>query len=135
VQNERCPPRIKLGLWTNFIGAGTRAATIFVPDENQASSIGASQALHRSATRQTGETNQWDRERSPFVGGAASVLTFYFMHYNYCRIHKTLRVTPAMEAGLTDHVWTIEELCGLIPEKKPIQRIDAAIISRALRTA
>src|SRR5438270_287920 len=32
------------------------------------------------------------------------------MHYNFCRIHKTLRVTPAMEAGLTDHVWTIEEL-------------------------
>jgi hypothetical protein len=32
---------------------------------------------------------------------------------NYCRIHKTLRVTPAMEAGLTDHVWTIEELIGL----------------------
>jgi len=31
------------------------------------------------------------------------------MHYNFCRIHKTLRVTPAMEAGFTDHVWTIEE--------------------------
>ena len=58
-----------------------------------------------------------------------------FFHYNLCRIHKTLRVTPAMEAGLTDHVWTLEELCGLIPEKKPIQRIDAAIISKALRTA
>jgi hypothetical protein len=36
VQNERCPPRSKFGLWTNFIGAGTRAATIFVPDETQA---------------------------------------------------------------------------------------------------
>jgi hypothetical protein len=34
----------------------------------------------------------------------------YFMYYNFCRIHQTLRVTPAMEAGLTDHVWTIEEL-------------------------
>lgn len=28
----------------------------------------------------------------------------HFMHYNYCRAHQTLRVTPAMEAGLTDHV-------------------------------
>jgi len=30
--------------------------------------------------------------------------------YNFCRVHQTLRVTPAMEAGVTDHVWTIEEL-------------------------
>jgi IS1 family transposase len=65
----------------------------------------------------------------------AHQVALYFFHYNFCRIHKTLRVTPAMEAGLTDHVWTLEELCGLIPEKKPIQRIDAAIISKALRTA
>ena len=65
----------------------------------------------------------------------AHQVALYFMHYNCCRVHKSLRVTPAMEAGLTDHVWTIEELCGLIPEKKPIQRIDAAIISKALRAA
>jgi hypothetical protein len=30
--------------------------------------------------------------------------------YNFCRIHKSLRVTPAMEAGITDHVWEITEL-------------------------
>jgi len=35
------------------------------------------------------------------------------MHYNFCRIHQTLRVTPAMEAGVADHVWSIEELIGL----------------------
>jgi IS1 family transposase len=40
-------------------------------------------------------------------------VALYFMHYNYCRVHKTLRVAPAMEAGLTDHVWAIEELCGI----------------------
>ena len=40
-------------------------------------------------------------------------VALYFMHYNFCRIHTTLRVTPAMEAGLTDHVWTVEELVGL----------------------
>ncbi len=42
------------------------------------------------------------------------MVALYFMHYNYCRIHKTLRVTPAMEAGLTDHVWEIEELLDLL---------------------
>lgn len=41
------------------------------------------------------------------------MVALYFMHYNFCRVHKTLRVTPAMEAGLTDHVWTIEELLGI----------------------
>lgn len=38
----------------------------------------------------------------------------YFMHYNFCRIHSTLRVTPAMESGLTDHVWSLEEVVDLI---------------------
>jgi len=36
------------------------------------------------------------------------------MHYNYCRIYQTLRVTPAMQAGLTDHVWELEELVALL---------------------
>jgi hypothetical protein len=40
------------------------------------------------------------------------MVALYFMHYNFCRIHKTLRVTPAMEAGLTDHVWDLPELIG-----------------------
>lgn len=44
---------------------------------------------------------------------AASV-ALYFMHYNFCRVHRTLRVTPAMEAGLTDHVWTIGEMLEVI---------------------
>jgi IS1 family transposase len=47
------------------------------------------------------------------------MVALYFMHYNYCRIHKTLRVTPAMEAGLTDHVWTIEEILALIQQNQP----------------
>src|ERR1035438_3848482 len=34
----------------------------------------------------------------------------HFAYYNFCRIHQTLRVTPAMEAGIADHVWTIAEL-------------------------
>jgi IS1 family transposase len=63
----------------------------------------------------------------------AHQVAVYFFHYNFCRIHKTLRVTPAMEAGLTDHVWTLEELCGLIPNENPIQRIDRELILKALK--
>jgi hypothetical protein len=38
----------------------------------------------------------------------------WFAYYNFCRVHHTLRVTPAMEAGITDHVWTIEEMLGKV---------------------
>jgi IS1 family transposase len=40
-------------------------------------------------------------------------VSLHFMHYNFARIHKTLRVTPAMEAGVTDHIWTLEEIARL----------------------
>ncbi len=36
------------------------------------------------------------------------------IHYNFCRIHQTLRVTPAMEAGIAGHVWSIEEAVSLL---------------------
>ena len=39
-----------------------------------------------------------------------SALCLHFAYYNFCRVHSSLRVTPAMESGLTDHVWTIAEL-------------------------
>jgi IS1 family transposase len=41
-------------------------------------------------------------------------VAIHFMHYNFCRVHQTLRVTPAMEAGVTDHVWTIAEVVSLL---------------------
>jgi IS1 family transposase len=41
-------------------------------------------------------------------------VALHFMYYNFCKIHKTLRVTPAMEAGIADHPWSIEELVSLL---------------------
>jgi len=41
-------------------------------------------------------------------------LALYFMYYNFGRIHQTLRVTPAMAAGVSDHVWDLAEIVGLI---------------------
>lgn len=40
-------------------------------------------------------------------------VALHFMHYNFARVHKTLRVTPAMEAGIADHVWALEEIVML----------------------
>lgn len=48
------------------------------------------------------------------VENLACAVALHFMHYNFCRVHKTLRVTPAMEAKVTDHVWEIEEILNLI---------------------
>jgi IS1 family transposase/transposase-like protein len=43
-----------------------------------------------------------------------AAIALHFAYYNFCRVHKTLRVTPAMEAGITDHVWNIAELLRTI---------------------
>ena len=47
------------------------------------------------------------------VDNHKAALALYFMHYNFARIHKTLRVTPAMEAGVSDRVWSLEEIVRL----------------------
>ena len=56
----------------------------------------------RRLTRLTnGFSKKWENLRA--------AVALHFAYYNFCRMHQTLRVTPAMEAGLTDHVWTISE--------------------------
>jgi hypothetical protein len=47
----------------------------------------------------------------------AAVAIHYF-HYNFCRVHQTLRVTPAMEAGVSDHIWSVGELVNLLVERE-----------------
>lgn len=52
-----------------------------------------------------------------------AAVALHFAHYNLCRVHMTLRVTPAMEAGITDHVWSVEELMDAAleaPEPPPL---------------
>jgi hypothetical protein len=39
-----------------------------------------------------------------------SALALHFLYYNFIRIHQSLRITPAMQAGITNHIWTWEEL-------------------------
>lgn len=41
-------------------------------------------------------------------------IALHFMHHNFCRIHQTLKSTPAIKSGITDHVWTIEEMVDLL---------------------
>jgi hypothetical protein len=41
-------------------------------------------------------------------------LALYFMHYNFASVHQILRMTPAMEAGIAGHVWSLEEIVNLV---------------------
>jgi len=45
-------------------------------------------------------------------------IAIHYMHYNFCRIHQSLRVTPAMEAGIADHVWRIDEMLSILDSKE-----------------
>lgn len=59
--------------------------------------------------RFTRKTNGFSKK----IENHANAVSLHFMYYNFARIHKTLRVTPAMEAGISNHVWTIEEIVEL----------------------
>jgi hypothetical protein len=54
------------------------------------------------------------------VENHAAAVALWFMSYNFCRVHQTLRVTPAMEAGIAAYIWTIEELVGLLESKDAV---------------
>jgi hypothetical protein len=66
--------------------------------------------MRMSMRRFTRLTNAFSKK----VENHAAALALYFVYYNFARVHQTLRVTPAMEAGLTDHVWTIAEIVALL---------------------
>jgi len=74
--------------------------------------------MRMSMRRFTRLTNAFSKK----VENHGHAIALYFMFYNFCRVHQTLRVTPAMEAGLTDHVWTVEELVSLVPQKQRTKR-------------
>jgi len=56
------------------------------------------------------------------VENHAHAIALHFMHYNFARIHQTLRSTPAMKAGVTDHLWSIEEIVLLLEAEEAKQK-------------
>jgi IS1 family transposase len=55
-----------------------------------------------------------------------AAIALYATHYNFCRVHETLRITPAMHLGVTDHVWTISELIDAALSKGAQMRVKRA---------
>jgi len=67
--------------------------------------------------RQDGSMRQWIKRLTRLSyafskkwGNLNAALALRFAYYNFCRVHSSLRVTPAMEAGIADHVWELQEL-------------------------
>jgi len=77
--------------------------------------------MRMSMRRYTRLTNAFSKK----VENLAAAVSLHFMHYNFCRVHQSLdKQTPGMAAGLTDHVWTLRELIGLLEEAEsvPVKR-------------
>ncbi len=55
------------------------------------------------------------------VEAHANAVALHFMYYNFCRIHKTLRVTPAMAAGVTSKLWDVKDIVALIEAKEAVE--------------
>ena len=68
--------------------------------------------MRMSMRRFTRLTNAFSKR----IENHAAAVALHFIHYNFARVHKTLRITPAMAAGLADHVWSYEEIAALAPE-------------------
>jgi IS1 family transposase len=65
--------------------------------------------MRMSMRRFTRLTNGFSKK----IENHAAAVALHFIHYNFARIHKTLRITPAMAAGISDHVWSYEEIAAL----------------------
>jgi hypothetical protein len=93
---------------------GTRKAVISGnPDHSHVSTSYVERqnlTMRMSMRRFTRLTNGFSKKMENLEHAVA----LHYMHYNFCRIHQTLRVTPAMEAGIGDHVWSLEEIVRLL---------------------
>ena len=91
-----------------IIGNQEKLSTSYIERQNL--------TLRMQQRRFTRLTNAFSKKLENHVAAVA----LYVAHYNFCRVHETLRVTPAMQLGVTDHIWTIGELVdaaldGVVP--------------------
>ena len=111
--SRRYSPGQVVGVSKNAVfGKPEHISTSFIERQNL--------TLRMQQRRFTRLTNAFSKN---FENHCAAV-ALYVMHYNFCRVHEALRVTPAMHLGVTDHVWTISELVAAAlnpPTVEPMQ--------------
>jgi IS1 family transposase len=81
--------------------------------------------MRMSMRRFTRLTNAFSKKLENHMAAIA----LHFMYYNFCRVHQTLRVTPAMEAGVADHVWSVEEVVALLESRSILEGIAGTVDS------
>lgn len=116
--SRRYSPAICTGIQKNVIMGNpdmTKVSTSYVERANL--------SIRMQQRRFTRLTNAFSKKEE----NHAHSVSLYFMFYNFCRSHQTLtkanggiKTTPAMASGLTDHVWTIEEILGLMDPNRPL---------------
>ena len=115
MQGRFSPPRL-IGTHSERINGDPepkRISTSYVERQNL--------TMRMSMRRFTRLTNAFSKK----VENLAAAVSLHFAFYNLCRVHKSLDgQTPAMAAGVTDHVWTLAELIGLLEaaESTPVRR-------------
>jgi hypothetical protein len=62
--------------------------------------------MRMSMRRFTRLTNAFSKK----VENLRAAVSLHFAHYNFVRVHRTLRITPTMEAGVSDRLWSLDEL-------------------------
>ena len=94
------------------VGTECRAVTGSPETKHISTSFVESQnlAMRMSMRRSTRLTNAFSKK----IENHMAAIALHFMYYNFARVHQTLRVTPAMEAGAAHHVWTVEEIVALM---------------------
>ncbi len=99
--NTRYSPGVCCGTRTKKITGNPDSAHISTSYAER-----ANLSMRMGMRRFTRLTNAFSKK----IENHVHAISIYFMHYNFARIHQTLRVTPAMQAGVSDHVWTLDEL-------------------------
>jgi hypothetical protein len=77
----------------------------------------ARERVRRSFPAGRTESTFRQARRTKKIGNHEHVVTLHYMDYNFGRMHRTFRVTPAMEARVADHVWGLEEIANLMDER------------------
>jgi IS1 family transposase len=86
--------------------------------------------MRMSIRRFTRLTNAFSKK----LENHALAVALHYAHYNFCRIHKSLRITPAMAAGITDHVWEIGEIVDVLETWERRESVRRAMASEGWHT-
>jgi hypothetical protein len=106
---RRYSPGYVVGVETRVVsGRPGRISTSYIERQNL--------SLRMAQRRFTRLTNGFSKK----LRNHKAAVALYVAHYNLCRVHETLRITPAMALGITDHVWSVAELVSAATTEAPI---------------